>query len=225
MYFLDFKKKYGVSLLPQAYNDVKLGELMFVKPKTRPISVNFGSASHIYNLFLYQALISRKKCRKRLLEFKLTVLTDTPLLKERIVASPSLINAIEDDFLKLVLLNFKEDPSVVEIAFSRIEQQEMTLKSKKRIRNLILRSPKEEGEAYQRNILIVKMTTRLYYGNLCFITNEENAKEIERLLLHQTKQPLYRYFENGRHVFEFSFKENPFCMHLEPLTDYGAGRA
>ena len=58
-----------------------------------------------------------------------------------------------------------------------------------------------------------------------FTTNEENAKEIERLLLHQTKQPLYRYFENGRHVFEFSFKENPFCMHLEPLTDYGAGRA
>lgn len=101
----------------------------------------------------------------------------------------------------------------------------MPLKSKKRIRNLILRSPKEEGEAYQRNILIVKMTTRLYYGNLYFITNEENAKQIERLLLHQTRQPLFGYRENGRNVFEFFFKENPFCIHLEPLTDYGAGRA
>ena len=150
------------------------------------------------------------------MEFKLTVLTDTPLLKERIVASPSLINAIKDDFLKLVLLNFKEDPSVVEIAFSRIEQQEMILKSKKRIRNLILRSPKEEGEAYQRNILIVKMTTRLYYGNLCFITNEENAKEIERLLLNQTRQPFYRYLENGVMYLSFPLKKTIFVCILNP---------
>lgn len=69
------------------------------------------------------------------------------------------------------------------------------------------------------------MTTCLYYGNLCFITDEENVKEIERLLLHQTRQPLQRYFENRRHVFEFFFKEKPFCMHLEPLKVYGEGRA
>ena len=101
-----------------------------------------------------------------------------------------LINAIEDDFLKLVLLNFEDDISVVEIAFSRLEQKEMSLKSKKQIRRLFLGSPKEEGEAYQKNILNVSMVTRLYYGNLCFITDQENAQEIERLLLRQTRQPL-----------------------------------
>mgnify|MGYP007077408558 FL=1 len=223
MHFLQFKKKFKVSLLPLAFNNVMLGDLMFVKSNTRPISVIPNSPSHIYNLFRYQALISKKKWRKRFFDFKATALIDTPLLEERITASPSLINAIEDDFLKLVLLNFEQDTSVVEIAFSRLEQKEMSLKSKKRIRRLILRSPKEEGEAYQRNILTVAMATRLYYGNLCFITDEENAQEIERLLLRQTRQPLHRFLENGRHVFEFAFKENPFCMHLELLTDYGAG--
>ena len=198
---------------------------MFVKPNTRPVSVNLNTPSHIYNLFRFQALISRRIWRKRFFEFKSTVLDDTPLLEERIVASSSLVNAIEDDFLKLLLCNFEEDTSVLEIAFSRIEQKEMTLRSKKRIRRLILRSPKEEGEAYKRNILNVKMATCLYYGNLCFITDQENAQEIERLLLHQIKQPLHRYIENGRYVFEFSFKDHPFCMHLEPLRDYGAGRA
>ena len=64
MYFLDFKKKYGVSLLPQAYNDVKLGELMFVMPNTRAISVNFGSASHIYNLFRFRHLFQGKNGAK-----------------------------------------------------------------------------------------------------------------------------------------------------------------
>lgn len=225
MYFLQFKKEFGVSLLPVAYNNVTLGDLMFVKSFTRPISVLLNAPSHIYNLFHYQALVSRKKCLKRLSELALTPLSTTPLLKQRIIASPSLIKATKDDFLALVLLNFEEDPSVVEIAFSRLEQKEMSLKFKKRIRKLILRSPKEEGEAYKRNILTVKIATRLYFGNLCFITDKENAKEIERLLLRQIRQPLYRLIENGRYIFEFAFKENPFCMHLEPLTDYGAGRA
>ena len=49
----------------------------------------------------------------------------------------------------MVLLNFEDDTSVVEIAFSRLEQKEMSLKSKKHIRKLFLRSPKEEGEVYQ----------------------------------------------------------------------------
>lgn len=225
MHFLQFKKKFGVSLLPLAFNNVTLGDLMFVKPKTHPISVILNSPSHIYSLFHFQALVSIKKRRKRWLEFKSTVFSNTPLLEERIIASSSLINAIKDDFLKLVLLNFKEDTSVIEIAFSSIEQQEMTQKSKKLIRKLILRSPKEEGEIYHRNILTVNMATRLYYGNLCFITDKENAKEIERLLLLHPKQPIRRFIENGCHVFEFYFKEHPFCMHLEPLTDYGAGRA
>ena len=66
----------------------------------------------------------------------------------------------------MVLLNFEDDISMVEIAFSRLEQKEMSLKSKKYIRRLFLRSPKEEGEAYQKNILNVSMVTRLYYGNL-----------------------------------------------------------
>ena len=225
MHFLSFKKSFKVRLLPLAYDNVMLGDLMFVKPNSRPISVILNSPSNIYNLFRYQALVSRKKWRKKFFEFKSTVLSDTPLLEERIIASSSLINAIKDDFLKLVLLNFKEDTSVVKIAFSSIEQKEMTLKSKKHIRRLISRSPKEEGETYQKNILTVNMATCLSYGNLCFITNEENAKEIERLLLLQNKQPIHRYIENGDHVFEFYYKENPFCMHLEPLTDYGAGRA
>ena len=151
MYFLQFKKEFGVSLLPVAYNNVTLGDLMFVKSFTRPISVLLNAPSHIYNLFHYQALVSRKKCLKRLSELALTPLSTTPLLKQRIIASPSLIKATKDDFLALVLLNFEEDPSVVEIAFSRLEQKEMSLKFKKRIRKLILRSPKEEGEAYKRN--------------------------------------------------------------------------
>lgn len=153
MHFLQFKKKFGVSLLPLAFNNVTLGDLMFVKPKTHPISVILNSPSHIYSLFHFQALVSIKKRRKRWLEFKSTVFSDTPLLEERIIASSSLINAIKDDFLKLVLLNFKEDTSVIEIAFSSIEQQEMTQKSKKLIRKLILRFTKEEGEIYHRNIL------------------------------------------------------------------------
>ena len=225
MYFLQFKKEFGVSLLPVAYNNVTLGDLMFVKPFKRPISVLFNVPSHIYNLFHYQALVSRKQRHKRVSELEAIALSATPLLDERIIASPSLIKATKDDFLDLVLLNFEEDPSVVEIAFSRLEQKEKTVKNKKRIRKLILRSPKEEGEAYKRNILTVKIATRLYFGNLCFITDKENAKEIERLLLRQIRQPLYRLIENGRYIFEFAFKENPFCMHLEPLTDYGAGRA
>ena len=216
MYFLDFKKMYGVSLLSQAYNNVKLGELMFVKPNTRPISVIFGSPSHIYNLFRYQAFISKKKWRKRFFGFKDFALHDTPLVGERVVASPLLINAIEDDFLKLVLLNFEEDTSVVEIAFSRLEQKEMSLKSKKHIRRLFLRSPKEESETYQKIILNVSMVTRLYYGNLCIITDQENAQEIERLLLRQTRQPLQRFLESGRHVFEFSFKKTLFVCILNP---------
>ena len=216
MYFLDFKKMYGVSLLSQAYNNVKLGELMFVKPNTRPISVIFGSPSHIYNLFRYQAFISKKKWRKRFFGFKDSALHDTPLVGERVVASPLLINAIEDDFLKLVLLNFEDDTSVVEIAFSRLEQKEMSLKSKKHIRRLFLRSPKEESETYQKNILNVSMVTRLYYGNLCIITDQENAQEIERLLLRQTRQPLQHFLESGRHVFEFSFKKTLFVCILNP---------
>ena len=36
-------------------------------------------------------------------------------------------------------------------------------------------------------------------------------------------KPLDQYIEDGRYVYEFSFKENPFCMILEPLTDFGAG--
>jgi len=79
-----------------------------------------------------------------------------------------------------------------------------------------LRSSKEECEVYQRNILTVNITTRFYYGNLCFIPDKENAMEIERLLLHQTSQTLYRYFEKVTHVFEFSFKENPFVCILSP---------
>jgi hypothetical protein len=31
--------------------------------------------------------------------------------------------------------------------------------------------------------------------------------------------------QTRRNVFEFFFKENPFCIHLEPLTAYGEGRA
>lgn len=39
MYFLEFKIFFGVSLLPQAFNNVTLGDLMFVKANTRPMSV------------------------------------------------------------------------------------------------------------------------------------------------------------------------------------------
>ena len=223
MYFLEFKNFFEVSLLPQAFKNVTLGDLMFVKANTRPMSIIIDSPSNIYDLFRYQVLISKKRWRKRFFGFKDSALHDTPLVGERVVASPLLIYTIEDDFLKLILLNFEDDTSVVEIAFSRLEQKEMSLKSKKHIRKLFLRSPKEEGEVYQKNILNVSMVTRLYFGNLCFITDQENAQEIERLLLRQTRQPLQRFLENGRYVFEFSFKENPFFMHLEPLTDYGAG--
>ena len=114
---------------------------------------------------------------------------------------------------------------MVEVAFSRLEQKEMSKQSKQHIRRLILRSPKEDGAVYKQRILTVNLATRLYYANLCFITNEENALEINRLLLHYPTQPLYRFIEAGRYVFEFSFKENPFCMTLEPLTDFGAGKA
>lgn len=146
MYFLQFKKEFGVSLLPVAYNNVTLGDLMFVKPFKRPISVLLNVPSHIYNLFHYQALVSRKKCLKRLSELALTPLSTTPLLEQRIIASPSLIKATKDDFLALVLLNFEEDPSVVEIAFSRLEQKEMTLKFKKRVRKLIFVPLKKKGK-------------------------------------------------------------------------------
>ena len=222
MYFFEFKNSFGVSLLPQAFNNVTLGDLMFVKANNRPMSVIIDSLSKIYDPLRYQVPISKKRWRKRFFGFKDSALHDTLLEGERVLASPSLINAVEDDFLKLVLLNFEDDTSVVKIAFSRLEQKEMSLKSKKHIRRLFLRSPKQEGEAYQKNILNVSMVPRLYYWNLCFITDQENAQEIERLLLRQTRQPLQRFLENGRHVFEFSFKENLFCMHLEPLTDYGA---
>lgn len=58
------KKKYGVSLLPQAYNDVKLGELMFVKSNARPISVIFGSPSHIYTSSAIRHLFQGKNGAK-----------------------------------------------------------------------------------------------------------------------------------------------------------------
>ena len=60
------------------------------------------------------------------------------------------------------------------------------------------------------------MATRLYYGNLCFITNKENALEINRLLLHYPIKPLYRYMEKGRYVFEFFLKKPPFAYSLSP---------
>lgn len=199
---------------------------MFVRsPYQRPVSVIENVPSHIYNIFMYQAVISRRKWRKRITEFQEAALTKTALLGQRIIASPSLIKSIKNDFLELILLNFQEDTTVVEIAFSRVEQKEMTMKLKQDIRRLILRSPKEEGAVYKKRILTVNLATRLYYANLCFITNEENALEIHRLLLHYPIQPLYRFIEAGRYVFEFSFKENPFCMTLEPLTDFGAGKA
>ena len=180
---------------------------MFVRsPYQRPVSVIENVPNHIYNIFMYQAVISRRKWRKRITEFQEAVLTKTALLGQRIIASPSLIKSIKNDFLELILLNFQEDTTVVEIAFSRVEQKEMTMKLKQDIRRLILRSPKEEGAVYKKRILTVNLATRLYYVNLCFITNEENALEIHRLLLHYPIQPLYRFIEAGRYVFEFSFK-------------------
>jgi hypothetical protein len=70
MYFLDFKKKFGISLLPQAYNNIKLGELMSVIFGSPPVVI-FITSSAIRPLF-------QKQWCKRLLEFKLTVLTYTP---------------------------------------------------------------------------------------------------------------------------------------------------
>ena len=226
MHFLQFKKQYQISLLPKAFSNITLGDLMFVhSPYQRPVSVIENIPSHIYNLFIYQAVISRRKWRKRINEFQEAALTKTDLLSQRIIASPSLIKSIKNDFLELILLNFQEDTTVVEVAFSRLEQKEMSKQSKQHIRRLILRSPKEDGAVYKQRILTVNLANRLYYANLCFITNEENALEINRLLLHYPTQPLYRFIEAGRYVFEFSFKENPFCMTLEPLIDFGAGKA
>ncbi len=224
MYFLQFKKQYGISLLPEAFNNVTLGDLMFVYSEyKRPISVIANLPSNIYNLFMYQAVISRKKWRKRISGFSEVAMVETPLLANRVIASPSLIKAIKNDFLDLILLNFKEDTSVIEIAFSHLQQQDMPLKSRKLIRKLILRSPKENGATYKRKIQMVNIATRLYYGDLCLITDQKNALEIDRLLLHYPIKPLDQYIEDGRYVYEFSFKENPFCMILEPLTDFGAG--
>ena len=95
---------------------------MFVdSPYKRPISVIASVPSPIYNLFIYQAVTSRRKWRKRIIALQETALTKTALLGQRIIASPSLIKTIKNDFLKLVLLNFQEDTTVVEIAFSRLE--------------------------------------------------------------------------------------------------------
>lgn len=224
MYFLQFKHKYGISFLPEAFNNVTLGDLMFVNSQdNRPMSIITNLPAHIYNLFRYQAVISRKKWQKGISGFKNETLIETPLLSQRLIASPSLIKAIKNDFLDLVLLHFNEDTSAIEVAFSHLQQQDMPLKSRKRIRKLILRSPKEDGENYKKRILTVNMATRLYYGDLCFITDKKNALEIDRLLLHYPIKPLNQYIEEGKHVYEFSFKENPFCMILEPLTDFGAG--
>ena len=224
MYFLQFKHKYGISFLPEAFNNVTLGDLMFVNSQDkRPMSIITNLPAHIYNLFRYQAVISRKKWQKGISGFKNETLVDTPLLSQRLIASPSLIKAIKNDFLDLVLLHFNEDTSAIEVAFSHLQQQDMPLKSRKRIRKLILRSPKEDGENYKKRILTVNIATRLYYGDLCFITDKKNALEIDRLLLHYPIKPLGQYIEDGRYVYEFSFKENPFCMILEPLTDFGAG--
>ncbi|GEM_PF-770509 len=224
MYFLQFKKQYGISLLPEAFNNVTLGDLLFVGSLgKRPTSIITSLPTHIYNLFGYQAVISRKKWQKRISGFKNETLLETPLLSQRLVASPALIKTIKNDFLALLLLNFIEDPSVIEVAFSHLQQQNMSIKSRKRIRKLILRSPKEDGENYKRRILTVNMATRLYFGDLCIITDKKNSLEIDRLLLHYPIKPINLYLEEDKHIYEFSFKENPFCMILEPLTDFGAG--
>ena len=52
MYFLEFKNSFGVSLLPQAFNNVTLGDLMFVKANTRPMSVIIDSPSNIRKYWL-----------------------------------------------------------------------------------------------------------------------------------------------------------------------------
>ena len=57
MYFLDFKNKHGVSLLPQAYNNVKLGELMFVKHQTRqPLQSYFENRRNVFEFSLKKTL-------------------------------------------------------------------------------------------------------------------------------------------------------------------------
>lgn len=100
MYFLQFKKQYGISLLPEAFNNVTLGDLLYVGSLgKRPTSIITSLPTHIYNLFGYQAVISRKKWQKRISDFKNEILLETPLLSQRLVASPALIKTIKNVFL------------------------------------------------------------------------------------------------------------------------------
>ena len=62
------------------------------------MSVIIDSPSNIYDLFHYQVLVSKKRWRKRFFGIKDSALHDTPLVGERVVASPSLINAIKTIF-------------------------------------------------------------------------------------------------------------------------------
>ena len=226
MYYTQFKKSYKTELLPIAFNTVTLGNLMFLNLVERqPKSIISSTPSHVFSLFFYKAIVSKQVWKKALLDFAQKELFDTPLLNRRLVASPILIQSIKNDFLKLVLDNFKADISGIEVAFSRLEQQDMSTKYRKQIQKLMLLVAKDEDQAYHQKIGKVKMVTRLYYGNLCLITNKANAAEIHRLLLLHPVQPLYRYIEEDRYVFEFSFKENPFCMVLESPTDFLALKA
>jgi hypothetical protein len=72
MYFLQFKKQYGISLLPEAFNNVTLGDLLFVSSlDKRPTSIITSLPTHIYNLFGYLAVISRKSGKRELAALKM----------------------------------------------------------------------------------------------------------------------------------------------------------
>ena len=72
MYFLQFKKQYGISLLPEAFNNVTLGDLLYVGSLgKRPTSIITSLPTHIYNLFGYQAVISRKNGKRELATLKM----------------------------------------------------------------------------------------------------------------------------------------------------------
>lgn len=77
---------------------------------------------------------------------------------------------------------------------------------------------------FQRNMYFLDFKKK---HGVSLLPQAYNSVKLGELMFvkHQTRQPLQSYFENRRNVFEFFFKENPFCIHLEPLTAYGEGRA
>jgi len=214
-----FRRKYGLELIPASNADIILGRMVFDPLFGKPKFQHAGMPHHILNAFLDAKLLSKKDWEAIYDEIRSTPLIQANFAESSVSVETSMITDLEYPEIGKLENNFELN-TIRKFTFGDLQARVMSNLLRVRIDDYLELLKRNHWEDYDGKIRKVFMITELYYGSIKIVIERELKEKFEAGIKN-TDLKIKNELVSGKSIeYTFDHQDVPFAMRIEKVRTF-----